>query len=72
MQQRTWSIRKVHHKPDPAIFEAVRHLQAFFAEHPEEVFYMKQLEVRFEREHFHWITGKAINYLIDIGKCQAL
>jgi len=35
------------------------------------VFYQRQIEVRYERKFFHWITGKALNELAEEGKIGA-
>lgn len=50
---------------DVKIDEAKEALRDFFDERCEEVFYVKQLEVFFEKKPFgfHWITGKAISEL---------
>ena len=32
------------------------------------VFYATQVEVRFERQFFHWVTSAALNELVDEGK----
>jgi hypothetical protein len=38
-------------------------LQELLAKKSDEVFYQRQIEVRFERQFFHWITAKALNEL---------
>lgn len=43
-------------------------LLAHFEDHPELVFYSRQLEVLFENEHFHWITNRAIGALVREGR----
>ena len=59
---------------DPRTDTAKAFLQRFFADHPEEVFYERQLLVWFEDgKHpgiprdgfFHWITGRALHELRD-------
>jgi len=42
-------------------------LLAYFIDHPEQVFYSRQLEILFEREFFHWITNRALRRLIAEG-----
>lgn len=49
---------------DIKIDEAREKLKQFFKENSQDVFYLKQLEVKFEKQFFHWITAKAINELI--------
>jgi hypothetical protein len=55
------------HPRDKQVDIAKDELKNFFKEHAEEVFYLKQLEVRFENTYYHWITAKAINELIREG-----
>lgn len=43
-------------------------LLAHFVDHPENVFYSRQLEVLFEREFFHWVTNRALRALVKEGK----
>lgn len=52
---------------DSAIDDAKEVLQRFFADNSDGVFYIKQLEVRFEKEFFHWIIASAIDELIGEG-----
>jgi hypothetical protein len=52
---------------DAAIDQAVARLKAFFDESPARLFYSTQIETAFEREYFHWITGKALLELAERG-----
>lgn len=52
---------------DIKIDEARAELTGFFNENTEGVFYLKQVEVFFERKFYHWITAKAVNELIEDG-----
>jgi hypothetical protein len=52
---------------DPAIDAAKAKIRGFFSNHRTTVFYVTQLQVIFEREFFHWITGKAVAELIVGG-----
>jgi hypothetical protein len=52
---------------DKKIDEAKEELTAFFKGNNEDVYYMKQLEVFFEKKYFHWITAKAVNEMIEEG-----
>jgi len=52
---------------DVKVDEAREELVKFFNENDEKVYYLKQLEVLFERQFFHWITAKAVNELIEEG-----
>jgi hypothetical protein len=48
---------------DPKIDEAKYALRQFFREHQNDVFYSRQLEVKFENAFFHWITSKSLREL---------
>ena len=39
----------------------------FFKEHRGQVFFSRQLEVRYERDYFHWITNRALRDLEAMG-----
>ncbi len=55
---------------DVKIDEAREELVKFFNENDKKVYYLKQLEVFFEKKpfkFFHWITAKAVNELIEEG-----
>jgi hypothetical protein len=43
-------------------------LLAYFEDHPDRVFYSRQLEVLFEDELFHWVTNRAVHRLIQEGR----
>jgi hypothetical protein len=43
-------------------------LAELFAAEPERVFYERQIEVRYERRFYHWITGRALGELVAEGK----
>jgi hypothetical protein len=45
-------------------------LIAHFEDHPQSVFYSRQLEVLFEREYFHWVTNRALRRLVDEGRVR--
>ncbi len=47
-------------------------LASLFANDPNGVFYQRQVEVRYERRFFHWITGKALNELAEEGRFNAI
>jgi len=49
---------------DTKIDDAKEKLLALFEAEPKEVFYEHQLEILFERQFFHWITGKALHELV--------
>lgn len=53
---------------DAKIEEAKKTLLAYFEANPTAVYYEHQLEVIFERQFYHWITGKALHELIGEEK----
>ena len=48
---------------DAYVEQAKPELLAFLNSHRERVFYLKQLQVLFEKPYFHWITAKALYQL---------
>jgi len=50
-------------RQDPYVDQCAESLLAFFREHRDEVFYMKQLEVLWEKKYYHWITARALSLL---------
>lgn len=58
-------------RQDPYVDECARHLLAFFREHKDRVFYMKQLEVIWEKKYYHWITARALGVL-DGGEIKSI
>ena len=52
---------------DPYLPVARERLRALFTEHRDEVFFSRQLEVRYEAEFFHWITNRALRELAQVG-----
>ncbi|HYT74773.1 MAG TPA: hypothetical protein VEL79_08505 [Vicinamibacterales bacterium] len=65
---------------DPQTDVAKEFLQKFFADHPEEVFYERQLLIWFEDGKypgipkdgfFHWITGRALHELRDENRISS-
>jgi hypothetical protein len=55
---------------DVAIDAALASVQDFFNTQPRRLFYSTQIETSLEREHFHWITGKALLELANAGRIQ--
>lgn len=58
-------VRPFRAVPDSEEDKARARLLAHFVDHPEEVFYSRQLEILFEDEFFHWITNRALRRLVD-------
>ncbi len=52
---------------DPYLPVAREQLEAFFSDHRDEIFFSRQLEVRFEADFFHWITNRALRDLAEAG-----
>lgn len=52
------------------VLELVRNL---FTENPNKVFFTRQIEIRFEKHFYHWITNRAIHRLYEEGliDCEA-
>jgi hypothetical protein len=50
---------------DPKVDEAKKVILEFFVQHPDGVFYERQVQVRFEKTFFHWITADALHELRD-------
>jgi hypothetical protein len=52
---------------DEYVEEAKPALLKFLDEHREKVFYLKQIQVLFEKPFFHWVTARALYGLEDEG-----
>lgn len=59
--------RKINVISDSEDEKARHRLLAWFIDHPENVYYSRQLEVMFEGEFFHWVTNRALRRLITEG-----
>ena len=56
--------------PDTEQGRARAKLELFFEEKRERVFFYRQVAVQHEKEFFHWVTNRAITYLIQKGQIQ--
>ena len=59
---------------DPKLSLAKKALKEFLLQNKNEVFYSRQLEVKFERDFYHWITNTAIRELFETEsflKCES-
>jgi hypothetical protein len=54
-------------EPDEYEVSARKRLETFFGNNDSDVFFGNQLAVQNEDDFFHWITYRAISYLIDVG-----
>src|ERR1700688_4260953 len=61
-------MRKFKKIRDSEEDKARARLLAHFEDHPQEVFYSRQLEVFFEDEYFHWVTNRALRRLVEEGR----
>ncbi len=61
-------MRKFKKIRDSEEDKARARLLAHFEDHPQEVFYSRQLEVLFEDEYFHWVTNRALRRLVEEGR----
>lgn len=57
---------------DPALDKAIGRIRLFFDESPRRVFYSTQIETMFEREFFHWITGKGLLEMAEARQIQRI
>ena len=55
---------------DVAVNAAIDRLSEFFEESSSRLFYSTQIETTFEREYFHWITGKALLELANAKRIR--
>lgn len=63
------SEREIYQKSDSYFLAVSNEIQEFYKQDPNAVFYMKQLQVKFEKKYFHWITHNAV---IGLAKNQFL
>ncbi len=53
--------------PDHYFLDAQKEIRALYEEDKDRVFYIRQVQVKFEKKYFHWVTNNAINGLHKIG-----
>jgi hypothetical protein len=58
--------------PDRYFIEAKKSLKQLFDENKEDVFYLRQLQIKYEKRFFHWITNNAITSLYKDGEIKDL
>jgi hypothetical protein len=54
-------------EPDPYFLQAQADLRGLYEEDRERVFFIRQVQVKFEKKYFHWITNNAILGLHQMG-----
>ena len=61
----TWEEEELTERPRDRMVDLAKDelLGRFFPVEGKEVYYGRQLEVRLEKEYFHWITKKALDEL---------
>jgi len=53
--------------PDHYFEEAQEEIKSLYEENRENVFYIRQLQVKLEKNYFHWVTNNALLGLLKIG-----
>jgi hypothetical protein len=53
--------------PDNYFLQAQKEISDLYEEDRERVFYIRQIQVKFEKKYYHWITNNAINGLHKMG-----
>ena len=57
---------------DSYFLQAQRDIKELYESDRESVFYIRQLQVKFEKKYYHWITNNAIIGLKNIGYLRDL
>ena len=55
---------------DEVIDEAKEEIVAFFNQKKKDVLYLRQIQIKFEKKYFHWITEKAVNEPNNYSCCR--
>jgi len=55
------------YKPDPYFEQAKRDIKHHYESNKDAVYYMRQLQIKFEKQYYHWITRNAITSLTKEG-----
>lgn len=61
---------EIRYAVDKYFYAAQADLTALFAANPRSVYFIRQLQVLFEDNYFHWITYNAANGLLKIGRLK--
>ena len=54
-------------EPDQYFIDAQADIRLLFENNKDSVFYLRQLQVKFEKKYFHWVTNNALEGLVKIG-----
>lgn len=65
VENHEWWESEVEEGADPAEEAARPALIGHFESHKREIFYLKQIQVLFERKTYHWITRRALYKLVE-------
>ncbi len=61
-----WESEEYEKPPDPRQEEARSHLEKFFEQNREEVFFSRQIEVQNEAKYFHWVANRAVSSKLNL------
>jgi hypothetical protein len=53
--------------PDHYFLQAQKDIHKLYEEDRESVYYIRQIQVKFEKKYYHWITNNAVIGLYKIG-----
>ncbi len=56
----------VQREPDKYFKEAQEKIRQLYHDNHESVFYLRQLQVKFEKDYFHWVTNNALTGLLKL------
>lgn len=56
--------------PDHYFLQAQQDIKSLYEKDRESVYYLRQLQVRFEKKYYHWITNNAVIGLYKLGYLQ--
>lgn len=52
---------------DSYFLKAQEDIRSIYEDNRESIFYIRQLQLKFEKEYFHWITNNALLGLLEVG-----
>lgn len=55
---------------DPTLQSAIDEIKEYFESNKARLFFLKQVQIHFEKKYFHWVSYNAINYLIETKEIQ--
>ncbi len=60
-------ITEFVYKPDSYFLEVQREIRSLFENEKESIYFIRQLQVKFEKKYYHWITNNAAVGLYKLG-----